>query len=297
MKSLIRWGATLGLVASTIIGSSFVENLKALGLTDDQVAQILRNVPVFTVGDAQGAPLVASVRSGQNNNNTTSVTGVFISQRDAQTFIDGLKKNNPDLGKTVRVIPVSLGEIYKLAQANRSQQKPLVFDLVPRQQQVDSAMAILRQNGKEVKDFQGVPIFFATVGNGKEEGYLTIQRQNQQVMPLFFEKEQLQNLVEAFKKQNPKQAGTVKIQVAELEGVIQTLKDKNDPMLSQVVLVPSQESIDFLRSLPAASGNNQAAPRTNKPQPRTNTNTNQRSRPAPTQNRRPAPTQNRRPQR
>jgi nickel transport protein len=288
MKSLIRWGATLGLVASTIIGSSFIENLRAFGLTDDQIAQILRNVPVFTVGDAKGAPLVASVRSGQNNNTNTSVTGVFMSQRDAQAFIDGLKKNNPELGKTVRIIPVSLAEVYKLAQTNREQKKPLVFDLVPKQQQVDSAMAILRQNGKEVKDFTGVPVFFATVGKGKEEGYLTIQRQNQQVMPLFFDKEQLQSMVEAFKKQNPKQADTVKIQVAELEGVIQTLKDKNDPMLSQIVLVPSLESIEFLRSLPAPSGNNQAAPRTNTTRPRANTNQNRSpaSRPAPNQNRR-----------
>ena len=66
MKSLVRWSATLGLVGSTLLGSVFTGNLQALALPEEQVVKTLQPIPVFTVTDAQGAPLVASVPDGNN---------------------------------------------------------------------------------------------------------------------------------------------------------------------------------------------------------------------------------------
>jgi hypothetical protein len=99
MKSLVRWSATLGLVGSALLGSFCTDNLQALALTEDQVVQKLQSVPVFTVTDAQGSPLVASIPKGQNQNQTTAVAGVFISQKDAQAFVERLKTEKPDLAK------------------------------------------------------------------------------------------------------------------------------------------------------------------------------------------------------
>lgn len=248
MKSLVRWSATLGLVGSTLLGSFFTNNLSALALPDEQVMKKLETIPVYTVTDTKGAPLVASIPNGQNNQ-TASIAGVFISRKDAQAFVDKLKTEKPDIGKAVQVVPVSLGEVYKLNKDNRSKPGNLAFAFIPAQQQVQSAQALMTQSGQQ-QPFQGTPLFVAR--GGQDGGYLTVQENNQQIIPFFFEKEQLQVMVERFKQQQPQLAATIKIQAVPLEGVLQTLQTKNDAQLNNIVLVPSKESIDYLRSLQAA---------------------------------------------
>ena len=256
MKSLVRWSATLGLVGSALLGSFCTDNLQALALTEDQVVQKLQSVPVFTVTDPQGSPLVASVPNGQNK--TTSVAGVFISQKDAQAFVDRLKTEKPDLGKTVQVVPVSLAEVYKLEQQNKNKPDGLDFAFIPVQQQLQSAQALMTQSGQQAQQFQGTPLFVAT--GGQDNGYLTVQENGKSVIPFFFEKEQLQGMIDRFKQQQPNLASTVQMKVVPLEGVIQTLKTSNNDQLNSIVLVPSRESAEFLRTLPAPQQNAPQSP-------------------------------------
>lgn len=259
MKSMNRWGATLGIAGSAIIGSSLIGTMQALALPQDQIVKKLGAVPVFTITDSKGAPLVASVPKNQNQgaasnrqNQQTSVAGVFINQKDAQAFVEQLKTKNPELAKTVRVVPVSLGEVYKLDQANQNKPNSLDVAYVPSQNQVNAAMNLLRQSGqKNVNQFNGTPLFVARAG--KEKGYLTVKQANQEIIPFFFNKEELQSMLERFKKQQPKLASSIEIQVVNLEGVLQTLKTRNDQELNQIMLVPPQESIQFVRSLQPAN--------------------------------------------
>lgn len=269
MKSMLRWSA-ISIVGSAILSSSLLGGMQALALPQDQIVQKLGSVPVFTITDNKGAPLVASVTNRENPNQNqkqpTSVAGVFISQKDAQAFVERLKTQNPELAKTVRVVPVSLGEVYKLDQANQNKPNSLDFTYVPQQQQVDAALALLRQSNKEVKQFNGTPLFVARAG--KEKGYLTVKQANQQVIPFFFNEEDLQDMLTRFKQQQPNLATTIEIQVVNLEGVLQTLKTRNDADLQQIMLVPPQESLEFVRSLQPAATQNQtpAAAPAKKPQ-------------------------------
>ncbi|MEQ9550497.1 MAG: Tic22 family protein [Coleofasciculus sp. G3-WIS-01] len=239
MKSLVRWSATLGLVGTTLLGSLFGGSLRALALTEQQVMEKLQTVPVFTVTDGEGSPLVASIPTQSNQN--AAVAGVFISQRDAQAFVERLKREKPELGNQVRVVPVSLAEVYQLDQQSQNQPNGLDFAYIPVQQQVQSAQQLLGQG----QEFQGVPLFVAR--GGRDQGYLTIQQEGQQVIPFFFDKEQLQNLVNRFKEQQPNLASSVEIQVVPLEGIISTLQTQDNPQLEQILLIPSQESLQFLR--------------------------------------------------
>lgn len=263
MKALVRWSATLGLVGTTLLGSLCAENLQALALPDAQVAAKLQSVPVFTVTDEKGAPLVASIPNGQNK--TTPVAGVFISQKDAQAFVERLKKEKPDLGQAVRVVPVSLAEVYKLKKENESKPDGLNFAFIPVQQQLQSAQGIMAQGGQgqQAQQFQGTPLFVARAGADK--GYLTVQENGKQLIPFFFDKEQLQAMVDRFKQQQPNLASTIKVEAVPLEGVIYTLQTSTNDQLNNIVLVPSQESLAFLRSLPAAQNAPQGAPQ-NAPQ-------------------------------
>jgi hypothetical protein len=57
-------------------------------------------------------------------------------------------------------------------------------------------------------------------------------------------------MVDRFKQQQPNVASTVQIQAVSLEGVIQTLQTSNNEQLNNIVIVPSQESLDiFAKSL------------------------------------------------
>ncbi len=250
MKSLVRWSATLGLVGSTLLGSFLTNNLEALALTEEQVVQKLQPVPVFTITDEQGSPLVASVPNGQNQNQTTPVAGVFISQRDAQAFVERLKRDNPELGNKVQVVPVSLAEVYELERRNQNQQNAVDFAFIPVEQQVQSAQAIIGQTGQQAQQFQGTPLFVAK--GGQEQGYLTIQQDGRQIIPFFFEREQLQGMIDRFKQQQPNLASTVQMQVVPLEGVIQALQSSNNDQLTNIMLIPSRESLEFLQTLRSA---------------------------------------------
>ena len=247
MKSMFNLGAKLGIVSSAIVGSAIFGTMSAFSLPQDQIVQKLGPVPVFTITDAKGAPLVAS---NEGNKKEGGVAGVFINQKDAEAFVNQLKTKNPELAKTVRVVPVSLGEVYKLDQASSTKPNSLDFAYVPAKQQVDAAMALLKKSGQDEKKFQGTPLFVAKAG--KEKGYLTVEQADKQVIPFFFNKEELQTMLDKFKKQQPDLASTVEIQVVNLEGVIETMQSRNDTQLNQIMLVPPKASIDFVRSLPAA---------------------------------------------
>lgn len=252
MKSLVRWSATLGLVGAALLGSYATDNLKALALPEAQVLEKLQAVPVYTVVDDKGTPITVSVPNQENK--TVNVAGFFISNKDAQDFIEQrVKKSNPELGNKARVAVLTIADVYKLEQENRN--KPdMIFKFVPMQQQVQSAQAILTQSGQQGQNFFGTPLFFAT--GGSERGFLTMEGNGKQVIPMFFEKEQLQQMVDRYKQQQPNQASTVKIEVVPLEGIIENLKTKNDNVLNSIVLWPSRESVEFIRTKLAPAGQN-----------------------------------------
>lgn len=256
MKSLVRWSATAGLVSSALIGSFLAGTLQVLAIPAEQIIQKLRPIPVFTIANAQGAPLVASPPTGQKG---PAVAGVFINQKDAQDFLNNLKTKNPDLAKNVQVVPVSLAEIYQLNQTNKGKPEQLDFAYVPSKQQVDTAVTLLKQQGGQTpQQFNGTPLFVAR--GGKEKGYLTIQQNGKSVIPMFFNKEELQGLLDRFKQQQPTAATGLEIQVLNLEGLMQVLQTKNDPQLDQIVLVPPQQSIDFVRSIAPQQGKPASTP-------------------------------------
>ena len=71
---------------------------------------------------------------------------------------------------------------------------------------------------------------------------------------MFFNKEELQSLLDRFKQQQPNLASSIDIQVFPLEGVVDAMQKQNDPQLDKIVLIPSRESIEFVRSLKPAAG-------------------------------------------
>jgi hypothetical protein len=242
MKSWLRLGITASLIGTTLFGSVMVQNLPAIALPMEQIVTKLEPIPVFTVADETGAPLVAT---GENN---AQVAGVFISQADAQNFVQKLQQENPELGGQVRVVPVSLSKIYELVVNSQNDPNALQFAYVPIEAQVQQAQELMSASGQEFQG--GVPLFVATTG--EDQGYLTIQRDDEQVIPFFFEKQQLDNMLTNFKQEQPELAQQVQVEVIPLEVMLSTLQNSDDEGLSKIVLIPTTEAIEFIRSTTTA---------------------------------------------
>ena len=203
-----------------------------------EILEKLDPIPVFTIADLEGAPLVTKVQNG------TKITGVFISQEDANNFVAQLDQTKPELADRVKVVSISLGEVYRLAGSDEAETSNLDLTYIPETEAIASATDILAENGREYEG--GVPLF---VARGTDEGYLTFERDSKKVIPFFFDLEQLDIFISKLEKELPELASKINIEVHPLEGVIETFKTSNDPLLNRIVLVPTSESLEFLESV------------------------------------------------
>jgi hypothetical protein len=265
MKALVRWGATLGLVGSTLLGTLSLGSLPAIALSEQQIKEKLDSVPIYLVTNEKGLPLSRPLPNAQNGQKAGgSITGAYMSRQEAQAFINELrnaKNKDPkmqEIVKSLQVTAVPLGVIYQQLQQTKKDPNRLLFAFKPVDQEIKGAMDLLRQSGQQVNQFKSVPMF--AVRFAPDQGYVPIKvgTGNEQVVPLFLSKQDAQGLLGQVKPKHPK----ADIQVLDIDGVLQTLQDKNDTWLNQVVLVPSPESREYIRTLPKQP-NTSAAPNRN----------------------------------
>ncbi len=251
MKLLVRWSATLGLMGSVILGPLLPGMNRALALPAQEIMKKLESVLVFTITNAEGTPLIASVT---NDEQEASIASFFMSQRDAEQFVQKIQQQNPDLAGNTQVVPVSLAKVYELEQANNSNPERVEFAFIPVQEQVQFAAEELQRDGQEVPEsngmplFNGIPLFYATIG--PQQGYLTIEQDGQQMIPIFFNRQQLESMLNRVRQQQPELAPTIDIKVSNLDKVIEELENNNDPAVTKIVLVPSVETLEYLQSQP-----------------------------------------------
>jgi Tic22-like family len=262
MKSLVRWGTTLGLIGSTLLGTVLSINAPVLALSEQQVKEKLDSVPVYLITNPQGLPLSRPLPEAQGQKGG-SVTGVYMSQKEAQSFIrelQNVKEKDPkitEMVKSLQVTAVPLGVIYQQLQSSKGKPDRLLFAFKPVEQEIKAAMDLLQKSGQRVNQFKSVPVF--AVRFAPDKGYVPIKlpSDTQEIVPLFLSKQDALGLLGQVKGQFPK----ADIQVVDVDGVIKTLQDKNDEWLNRVVLVPSVESRDYIKTLPQTPSN--AAPSRN----------------------------------
>jgi hypothetical protein len=251
MKSLVRWSATFGLMGSVLLGQFLPGMNRAIALPPEEVMQKLESVLVFTITNAEGTPLVASVT---NENQEASIISFFMSEQDAKQFVQKIHQQNPDLAGNTQVVPVSLAKVYELEQANANNPERIEFAFIPVQQQVQFAAEELRREGQEIPEangmplFNGIPLFYATIG--PQQGYLTIEQNGQQMIPIFFNREQLESMLNRVRQQQPDLAPTIDVRVSNLDKVIEELENNDDPAVTKIVLVPSTETLQYIQSRP-----------------------------------------------
>ncbi|PMB06531.1 hypothetical protein CI592_10500, partial [Fischerella thermalis CCMEE 5328] len=175
MKSLVRWGTTLGLVGSTLLATVFSGNAPVLALPDQQITEKLNEVPVFLITNPQGVPLTRTLPPAQNGQKSTTVADVFMNGQEAQNFLEQLRKQKDpklvEMVKTLQVKPVPMGVVYQKLREDRNKPDRVLFALQPGQQDLQGAITLLRQKGQEVKGLI-VPVFIV---QSADKGYVSVK--------------------------------------------------------------------------------------------------------------------------
>ncbi|BAP17011.1 Tic22 family protein [cyanobacterium endosymbiont of Epithemia turgida] len=237
MKTLIRWGATLGLVASTILCSGLYQSRSAFALPQEEIFKLLRGIPVFMLVNDKNVPL------GGKIDEQTMFTNVFMSKQNAHEFLIQLKKDKPSIADQYKVELISLGAIYEVSQKNSNESQRLALQYIPTKTEVESAKPILSEDGKEYRG--GVPLYI--LKGGPEQNYLTIKQDGETIIPIFFENQTIQQVINNLKQQESDQATNLKIEVILLGNLIGTLEKEDNEFFRKIRLWPSQEMMKIIQ--------------------------------------------------
>lgn len=241
----MKWHQLIGFVGAVVIAATF-GRFQVLALPAEEVTAKLQPIPVFAITNEQGKVWTVS------NQENIQLPVFFISLADAQKYQRDLENKKPELKDKLSVTLISLGEAYQKVKAE-DERKEFLAAFVPMEQQVNLAEQLLKQQGQEVEQFQGVPLFFPTVIENQQEGYLIIkvQRENSSLegIPFFFEQGQLQKLIEQVQQQRGENQPAINIKVIPLEALINILEKESDEAIKSIILFRSQESEEFIRKI------------------------------------------------
>lgn len=202
------------------------------------LAQKLSQVPVFAVTNATGQPYLA------NNSNGEQVGLIFFSQEDALAMLKSMQKTHQAL--EARIYIMGLDKAYRMVLSNASpsgirgnlgQELKMIFRFYPDQKQVKNANA-LKKGLNPIESFKGVPVFIA-------EG-LTIRKGREEIIPIFLNKEDLENSWTSMCKYNPDQPLKPIIQVGSLLELISKMETEPKEFESFGFFPPS-DSVEFVK--------------------------------------------------
>ncbi len=254
MKSLIRLGLTLSLLGGTVVGQALMQPTPAVALSEADALKRLDRIPVFIIINKEGTPLINVVSNPKDKTKQIQVVTFFMGQQEAQSVVTTLKKQTPEVGGTAKIAIIPMSKAIDMKIKNKDKAESLVFDFVPSKQQTNEAVAVLKQNGQVVKEIREVPLFYSTSGKDKARGILTIEEGKNKIIPFFFNKQDLQGMLDQLKQQDPKLSGTAKIEVTSLSNIFDSLLKENGSSTPQIVLYPDRTAIQFVLEQQKATG-------------------------------------------
>jgi Tic22-like family len=210
-------------------------------LPEAQILEKLQQIPVFTITNKDRNLIQQAVGKAPN---IKQYSPVYMEQRDAQEFIDKLKKNDSANARLAQVTIVPLSEIYKLQLEAEKKQNGLKFMLFPTEKQVINAN-LTKNKPYQSNAIYPVPLFMIAIK--QDNKYITVQENK--LTPLFFDKSQAQQWLDRVKKKDPQLVVKAEIKVNYLHILIKDFNDKNYPAQQQLTLVPSTESVALIRKL------------------------------------------------
>ncbi len=210
--------------------------LPASALTEAQVVDRLATIPVFVITDRDGIPLVG-MNKNENNQKEEQVLPFFLNPQEAEATIQ-----NDELD--AQVVARSMEDMYNFVQANKD--KGLIYQLVPSASSIKAATELLGGNENQLPN---VPVFFAVDQKNKNEGLFTLSQGERVFIPFFFEKEELDRLIDDIKKTDNNTKTEVKtisfFQV--LNSMIDTENNKASADVEKFAFFPGENSLLWIK--------------------------------------------------
>ena len=273
-KSLVKLAATAGVAGAIAVSPIFT--LKAEALTEVQVLERLGSIPVFTITDDKGSPLLGAVPQQPNTKpDESQLLFFFLGPDEAQLMLNQVQKSNPEIGKKAQIIVRSMNDAYQVIRQNKD--KKVLFQFIPAKASIDSARTILTAQGVAADKIPTVPVFFAIGGQNNNQGLLTMSidqnGKKEQVVPFFLDKSDLQNLLDRASKDQPEITKVTKIQVTSLFDVLGSMVSKDNkpnPEVDSFQFVPSRTSFEYILKNSKQPSAPQVAPQATPPNPSPN---------------------------
>lgn len=258
-RRAVRMGGVAGILAALLLGSGGgtpvlaqapaqqkapAKAASAGPMSRKEVAERLNLVPVFAIVSKDGTPVVANV---EREGRTVQVASFWLDQAQAQKALEQVKAKNPELASQVQILPISLGYAYEKSEEERAKNGDLVFEVVPRPSDVEAAKQVLRETGQNVPpEAIGIPLFYGR----SEEGLLTIEQDGYEVVPFFFDRNDLKGALERAAKQNPEIVKKTQIEVTSLAIVVERmLAPDAQPDVQKIAFIPPRASLEYVQSL------------------------------------------------
>jgi nickel transport protein len=197
-------------------------------LTEEQVLDRLRPIPVFLALGDGGAPVTAT-RDGKAS------IGVFFRKAECDAFVTALK-SKPNFS-AVSTVPISLADLF----ANRAKMATLAYQSIPGERA--KALALAKVDKPALKEFNSVALFYVATKKG---AYVTISQGSEMRVPLFFSSEE----AAAFQKRaiQASTAADAQLRVTTLESVMNLLQTGPAKETLQILLVPHRDALADLQT-------------------------------------------------
>lgn len=196
-------------------------------------------VPVFYLVNSDGAAVAIGMPGGG------VATPIFFDPETADRFRrEDLERLPDDDALPPRIEVMSLGQLYRyqIEHGGGSDPGSLKFAMVAADQHVQAAREILGDDS-----FNAVPVFAARRASSGE--FLTIQREQRLVMPMFLEADVLKSTIDQLAKSDPELAADLAIEVLSLDAVVGDLASGALPG-DRVSFVIPHASAGYLRGGP-----------------------------------------------
>jgi Tic22-like family len=237
-------------IALFLLGNTLALALSqsAHALDDKAVLQKMDRIPVFTLINDKGQPVVASPPKGAKTD-ANQIIYFFLGKQELSNFQKIVQKSDPNSAKTLKPKAVTLKQAMELGKQYKKNK--VTVEINPLQSSLNYALKLAQAKDKKLKVYPGVPIF--TLTDKSEKNSLSVNQNGQTIQPFFFDSRDAENTLGEIKKKNPDLAKNTKISVRPFQDIFTILKRMKDAkQANQIAIVPSSESLQYARSLTPA---------------------------------------------
>lgn len=206
------------------------------------VTKKLGRVPVFTVTDAEGHPYMTETEDRRIRRGY-----FFVQPEDAKDYLETVEKENESEG-SAQIFPITLNEALKYLELQGPPKSiPEKFQLLGDRHEQDLANELSNGQFKKLFGDDAVPIFYLEGLAIKDE-----EAPSGTQIPLFFEKEKLDETLAELKKNDPDTTlSEDKVQVFNFMDTVREIRSGADARFQRVAYIPLMQSIKSLKEFNA----------------------------------------------